>query len=86
MATAIATDLGPPSQVMDGLLLSLARKKAVSDSQIIRAIEGAQTSYNKLDKLYTDVKELHKTHTRNKKRSGSMNLQLLPAAKRPKNK
>ena len=75
---------------MDHLLLTMARGKKVKESQIITAIEQAQAPHNSLENLYTDIKELHKTHKKKGlKPSGARGsgakgagLQLVPKPKR----
>ena len=64
----VSAELGPPSQVMDTILLAMARGKKTSEAQIIRAIEKVQKPHSQLEGLYNDINELHKNHMRKKKR------------------
>jgi hypothetical protein len=76
-AKTFIAELVPPTTVMDALLLQIARGKRTSDAQIIKSITGGQDSYNKLDALYTDVKELHKNHLKKLKVAvGASKVQL----------
>ena len=82
---SVTTELVPSSMVMDNLLLTMARGKKIKESQIINAIEAAQSPHNSLENLYTDIKELHKTHKQKGLKpagaSGS-GLKLVPKQKR----